>query len=234
MNASFYNSEKKPIHVSYPVFKKSIQGLETRYGGVPKIIGKHTFRETSPTAQGLIVTALKRLGLISPDGEPTQELVDLAYSTNEDKWSENLAQVLARHYPEEIDMLRSGQQDCLGDILAQNYMGSTRRKAIRFFMMAADDAGFSIGNQSRISVQANSTDPISSGSGKKRVSRKNQSMSSSNSQNNQDTWTVTLGDDCHHAGSLLIPRIVDFDDAELVHAILEVARLYKEKTKGGQ
>lgn len=234
MNRSVDDYEKKPIHVSYPVFKESILGLPVRFGGIPRQINKEIFDEASPTAQGLVVSALKRLQLITPSGQATQDLVYLASSTRDGEWEENLRELLTKYYQKELKILSSGTKDELAESLASGYKGSTLRKAVRFFLMAAIDAGFAVGKQHRVKQSANQTDPILSAAAKETVSKMKRSKSSSNAQTNQDTWMVTLGDDNCQAGTILIPRVVDLDDPDLVHALLEVARLYSAKTKGGQ
>lgn len=132
--------KKTAAYVPWGTFKNALDQLEK---GMPSRIDRSVFTGLAWTVQNQLFIALRFLGLLEGEDEPTQILDDLVKGTDEERKAK-LAKVVRDSYAELISIdltkaTRSHFEEKLGEFY--NVTGDTRVKAVRFFLNAADYVG---------------------------------------------------------------------------------------------
>lgn len=153
--------ELQPPYIAW----SSLLGLLDKMAtdGLPSRVDKSYLHNHSGATQTQILAALRSLELIGSDGVPTQALQVLVQEEGKTR-QEAVASLLASRYPAVVELGRTnatqGQlEDAFQDM---GVTGDTRRKAVAFFLKAADYAG--------VSVSRNWTTPRVSAAGSTRKS----------------------------------------------------------------
>lgn len=105
---------------------------------LPNRIDRSYLRGMSGADQSQLMVALKAFGLVGENGKIEQELVELA--TDPDGRPKRIGEMVRRFYPAEVKLgAENGTPKQLEDSFEESFSltGSTRQKAIRFFLSAA-------------------------------------------------------------------------------------------------
>lgn len=132
--------ESRPVP-PYAPFATLLHQLERmERDGVPGRIDKTYLIGMAGGTQNQLKHAMRSLGLISENGEATQELIDLAKKPNERQ--QLLATILRERYPTLVGLGQDATRGQLDEALAEYGLnGVTARKAATFFVLAATYAG---------------------------------------------------------------------------------------------
>jgi hypothetical protein len=127
-----------PPYIAFLTFLHLLERMETE--GLPLQVDR-TFLRGSNTSNTQLMNALKSLGLIGDDGKVTESMRQLVESPTERK--QLVGRLLTTYYPEAVQLgtgnTTHGQlEKAFGD--AYGVTGSTLRKAVSFFLQAADYA----------------------------------------------------------------------------------------------
>ena len=230
------NTNKVAIQLSYPLFQEGTLGLASLPEGVPDSVTKDTFVNLSENAKELMMTALRRLELIDHEGNVEDELRELANSYSVEKWNRQMSNLLVKHYPKELEILKTGTPEQLAESIASNYTGSRKNKAVRFLAMAAADIGYIVSSKFADSFQlTNSTAkrlPKDAEISTCKPHARQQGV-----QDQTDVLAVSLNRGGNSVGTIFIPSSVDIADATLMNAILDAAGIFaerQEQKKGGE
>jgi hypothetical protein len=100
-----------------------------------------------PAARTQLLHAMRFLDLIAEDGQPTKVLMDLLSSVGTPKYAAALQEALRRSYPEVATVdLSSATPSMLADAFKHRARSPDRgRKALRFFLCAAQRAELPVG-----------------------------------------------------------------------------------------
>lgn len=140
-----HDSKKAAVYVGWTTFNNSIQVLATQ--GIPNRIDRTVFPGYAGSVQSQLLAGLKFLGLIAdPDGKPTADLRALAVSDEAAK-KKQLEKILRERYADlfKLDLMKTTSGE-LDDQMAKSYgvTGSTRARAVRFFLAAVAYLGIEI------------------------------------------------------------------------------------------
>jgi hypothetical protein len=130
-------------YVSWSTFSNVLDALTQ---GIPNQIDRSVFPTQSGSQQTQLLTAFKFLGLTDEDGKPQPALEALAVR-DEASRKKQTAKLLRDHYPELFALrLEKATPDELSKAVEAHYgvSGSTRDKAVRFFLGAAEFAGVTL------------------------------------------------------------------------------------------
>jgi len=230
------NTNIPAIQISYILFKEGTLGLSCLPGGVPQNVTKESFVDLSDNAKELMITALRRLALINYSGDVTDQLKDLANSHSVDKWNAQMSLLLELHYSDELKILRTGTPDQLADLVARNYTGSRRNKAVRFLANAAIDIGYTV----NIKFGNNHQNAMTSSQFFSNETESMPYMPTAIEPNNHlrdDFLSVCLVSGEHPITTISIPSSIDISDTDLMQALLEVAGIFADRqaeSKGGK
>jgi hypothetical protein len=159
------NRELPPPYFAFKTLINTITKMEEV--GPPNRIDRYFLTGMSGAGQTQFIAGLKSLGLIDEDGVVQQQFVDIV--TKPAQRPALIAQVLRERYPEAVELGKSNATT--GELLEifQQYgvQGDTARKAIAFYLKAAEYAG-------DISLSPNFKTPSvrTSGGGSKRRPKK--------------------------------------------------------------
>jgi hypothetical protein len=128
--------KRTAAYVPWATFKNAIDQLAK---GIPSRIDRSVFAGTAWNAQTQLFIALRFLGLLKGEDDPTPLLEDVVKGT-EDERKQKLSKVIRDSYADlmAIDLTkatRSHFEEKLGELY--NVSGDTRVKAVRFFISAA-------------------------------------------------------------------------------------------------
>lgn len=141
-------TDKVPVYLSFKTFQSAIQNLRTH--GLPAKIDRSTFDSRSGQEQTQIISALKFLGLID-EGNHTQnvlrELKEVAENSPEEK--SLLALLLQHRYAKvfDLDLVNTTPNALEAAIGEYGATGTTRDRAVRFFIKAAEHAGIQLSSR---------------------------------------------------------------------------------------
>lgn len=145
MNETGEEKKSIPPYVAYKTFSNFMDRLKV---GIPSRIDRGFLSSYSGGMQAQLISTLKSLELINPNGVPTEKLRDLVNSEGADK-TKRLYEVIAASYPflfrAEID-LTSITSSHLEDEFKTGggVSGGTVPKCIAFFVAIAKDAGIEL------------------------------------------------------------------------------------------
>jgi hypothetical protein len=134
--------QSRPAYLPFATFRAAIQNL--RAHGLPPKLDKSAWTSRSYTEQAQIWAAFQFLQLVDNDGRiepPLQILVEAKEDTPEEKAA---IAVLLKHSYEKVFALdlKTATPKQLEDAMAEyGVSGSTRQRAIRFFIKAAQHVG---------------------------------------------------------------------------------------------
>jgi hypothetical protein len=135
-------TDKVPVYLSFKTFQSAIQNLRTH--GLPATIDRSTFDSRSGQEQTQIISALKFMGLIDESNHTQQSLRDLK-DAKENSGEEKtlLANLLRQRYAKvfSLDLENTTPNALEGAIGEYGATGTTRDRAVRFFIKAAEHSG---------------------------------------------------------------------------------------------
>jgi hypothetical protein len=133
--------KRSAAHLPFKTFLSIIVFLATH--GIPHRIDRSVFRQFSGATATQAFIGLRFLGLMDDDGVPTAMLATLV-NADDDQRRVLLGDLLRKAYPAlfELDLTKATAAQ-FEQALGSNYnvSGSTRTKAARFFLSAAEYAG---------------------------------------------------------------------------------------------
>lgn len=131
-----------PPYLSYKTFTNFINGIAEK--GIPMRIDRGILGHLSGAAQGHLLATLKYLELIDASGIPSERLGELAHSQGEDR-KRVLLDILKKSYPflfsDGFEVQRATSRLMQEKFTEAGASGDTVRKAIAFFLTAAQAAG---------------------------------------------------------------------------------------------
>jgi len=136
-------TKRTAAYVPWGTFRNSLNRLSE---GVPNQIDRSVFHGLAGGTQTQLVATMKFLGLIDDNGIPSDELKRLV-AVNELERKPLLKRLLERAYPDLIALeLASATPEQVDAQMEASYNvgGSTRRKAVRFFLAGAQEAGIEL------------------------------------------------------------------------------------------
>ncbi len=139
MEATAKRESISPPYVPWTTFKGFIERLEPP-NIVPTQIDSTIVKTYAGSVQRLLLQSLRWLELIEPDGKVRDELKDLVNRKAERP--QLIRQILERRYPWALSLDGNSTELQLNTAFGENtgVEGDTRRKAISFFLAAADYA----------------------------------------------------------------------------------------------
>lgn len=140
--------EKEPlvaVYLSFKTFQSSVESLRTH--GLPNKLDRSAWNTRSSVDQGQIMSAFKFLGLVDQSGNTQETLKKLVSATSNSNDEKNiLKELLKERYPKvfALDLNSATPLQFVEAIGSYNATGSTRDRAVRFFIKAAGYAGISL------------------------------------------------------------------------------------------
>src|SRR5688500_6352279 len=113
-------SEEKltPAYVSYATFKNTVRGL-AQHGHIPDRIDHSVLSSMSGSARAQFLGAMRFLGLINKEGDPSESLRKLAVASEPD-WKQQLRELVKCAYTDQIKLFATGTpqqlRESFGDI----------------------------------------------------------------------------------------------------------------------
>ena len=138
------NPDFTPPYPAFKTFTNFLEGLEEKQEQFPPRIDRGYLRGLSGVSQSQLLAALRAFELIDEDGGVTQALKDLA--TRPDDRPQLVGDIVRKHYPEMVKLAEdNATSKMLEDAFAEyGLSGSTRRKAISFFIKASEWGGITL------------------------------------------------------------------------------------------
>jgi len=128
------------VYVAWLTFKNAVEQLTEH---LPNRVDRSVFPSMAGGVQNQLFAALKFLGLTGDDGRPTQILRELAVS-DEATRKQRLAMILRERYAAlfKLDLTKTTYNELTEQMgVSYGVSGSSRKKAVRFFLTAADHVG---------------------------------------------------------------------------------------------
>ncbi len=134
-------SEEHGFRPPYPPFKtftNFLEGLEEKREQFPPRIDRSYLRGLSGVSQSQLLATLRAFELIDDEGRVTPALKELAISP--EQRPRLIGELVHRYYPKAVELGRNNAtQQMLEDEFAEyGLTGSTRRKAVSFFLKASE------------------------------------------------------------------------------------------------
>jgi Family of unknown function (DUF5343) len=131
-----------PPYAPFPSLKNFVQNAKQQ--GLANRIDRSVLTNFSGSAQTQLITSFRFLGLIDSKGHPTDRMVALVGAGETEQWSVALATLLRAAYPllfEGFD-LATASPNQFNERFRNAFPGadSVQRKAVTFFLAAAQDA----------------------------------------------------------------------------------------------
>lgn len=195
--------KRSAAYISWQTFKNSLDRL--RDAGMPNRIDKSVFVGLSGGTQIQLVAAMKFLGLIDEQGDPSPGFRELV-EKDELERKEPLRRVFEAAYPKLFDLdLTKCSPDQLNEAMTAEYgvRGSTRQKAVRFFLTGAEDLGIAV---SPFLVKAGKATVRSNGASRRTRKKKATAKQQSTAKVGGTSRTVPLAS----GGELTLSATADF------------------------
>lgn len=137
--------DKKVLSAAYTPFKTFLSSLDhLKSHGIPNSIDRSFFQSQSGTMQGQIIGAFRFLGLIDENGAPSEKMVALVNSSEEERKTQ-LAGILKQAYTNlfeaDLEKITPAQFDALFSTEIYGVSGDTKNKAKSFFFFALKNSG---------------------------------------------------------------------------------------------
>jgi hypothetical protein len=131
---------KSSIPAAYLPFKTFLGAVEALEHGIPKKIDRTIWRSQSGVTQSQIMMALRFFGFLDDQDQPTQALQ--RFVENKDRRPEMVSSLLRHSYKSliEHDLTKMTPKMLADEMENYNVSGDTKRKAIAFFLRAAQFA----------------------------------------------------------------------------------------------
>ncbi len=179
-----------PPHLAFATF---ISGLETLQQGLPDKLDRSAWSSQSGSNQAMLLRSFRFFRLTDNDEVVQSLLRDLVEQPEQRKGF--IRELLQSHYPKIVELGRTNatkQQlhDAMGEFGVE---GDTRRKAITFFLQAADYAEVPVSNHwPGIKKRGASGTRMRSGGTRRRTATPPAGTSAARQQPSGDSKTVTL------------------------------------------
>lgn len=134
-----------PPYGSFRTFWSFIDTLAER--PLPPQIDGSILDKKSGTDRIGILMALKKFELIAGEDQSVTPALDAVVRADKDQRREALAAILRRHYPKQLEVSeRNGTETMLNESFSTDFglNGDTRRKAVTWFLHAAQEAGIKL------------------------------------------------------------------------------------------
>src|SRR5215218_1518244 len=133
-----------PPYPAFKTFTNFLEGLEEKQQQFPPRIDRGYLRGLSGVSQSQLLAALRTFDLIDEEGNVTPALKELV--VNADDRPRLVGDIVRAYYPE---MVKLGEENATSKMLEDAFAeyglsGSTRRKAISFFLKAAEWGGIKL------------------------------------------------------------------------------------------
>jgi hypothetical protein len=122
---------------AYLPFKTFLSALESLEHGIPKKIDRTIWRTQSYVVQTQIIMALRFLGLLDDEDNPTPKLHQLVEKKADRKMFLNNLMVDAYRSIIDLDLTKTTPKMLDDEMEKYNVSGDTKKKAVRFFLQAA-------------------------------------------------------------------------------------------------
>jgi hypothetical protein len=139
-------SRTTPPYTSYRTFKTFLHDLHEE--GVPSRIDRSVLTRFSGVVGTQLMHALRFLGLIADQGQPTERLIGLASAHGAPDWSGKLLELLRREYAPMFAIdLETATPSHFNEAFRKAFPAADAvvQKCVTFFLYAASDAGVKIG-----------------------------------------------------------------------------------------
>ena len=158
------NPDFTPPYPAFKTFTNFLEGLEEKQEQFPPRIDRSYLRGLSGVSQSQLLAALRAFDLIEEDGSVTPALKDLA--TRPDDRPQLVGDIVRTYYPKMVEL---GNENATAKMLEDEFAeyglsGSTRRKAISFFLKAAEWGGIKLSPHFAVPRAT----PTGNGSGKRK------------------------------------------------------------------
>jgi Family of unknown function (DUF5343) len=131
-----------PPYASWTMFESTLERM--RQEGIPGRVDRSFLHTASGSARAQLTGALRSLGLIDAEMQPTDTLKELV--ENPDQRAALLKLLLETFYAPIVELADNATQDQLAEAFREEYniQGSTVVKAISFYLSAANAAGLKV------------------------------------------------------------------------------------------
>ncbi|MCH7792137.1 MAG: DUF5343 domain-containing protein [Planctomycetes bacterium] len=230
-------TEKKttPPYIPYSTFKNATTGkLVTSAGDLPSHIDSSVLPGMAGGTQAHYFVALRFFGLIDKEGRPSDRLRRMV--SGDDGWEAEMKALLERHYSDHLPILPNGTPKKLRQSFDQYASsGSVIMKSVRFFVVAAEDAGFKVAD----SIQKSKGGPVPSRAGggrRRRKFRDDDHDDERQTDPGKRTGMITypLHFPGRAAGEIVVPNNITPDDIEVVKTMVTAIEIYANAQKGGE
>ena len=226
-------------YVSFVTFQSGIQAL--RDHGLPPKVDRSAWSSKSGVDQTLTLNALKFLGLVDATGKTQQALRDLVdVEPNTDEAKHLLGTILRQRYDKvfELDLKTATPNQVFDAIGAYGPTGSTRDRAVRFFIKAVEHCGITVSGRLTKGIRARGAATSSQSNGNTVKSRRKRkaphSTGESSATEHQGTAMKTI-ELTAAGGSLTLsgtfnPFELASDERTLVYDIIDKMKAFEETT----
>jgi hypothetical protein len=140
-----------PPYIPYRTFKGYLDGM--KQSGIPGKIDRSVLRNRSGAEQTMLINALAYLRLISDNGIPMEALGELVNAEGPDR-QKVLRSVLMTRYPflfsDKINLNNAVPSQLSAAFGEAGVSGDTIRKAVAFFLAAAEDAAIPLSSYLKV------------------------------------------------------------------------------------
>jgi hypothetical protein len=164
--------EFTPPYPPFKTFTNFLEGLEEKQEQFPPRIDRSYLRGLSGISQSQLLATLRAFELIDEGGNITPALKELA--TQPEDRPKLVADLVRNYYPE---MVKLGEENATGKMLEDAFAehgltGSTRRKAISFFLKAASWGGIKLSPHFAVPRATGSSNGKTGGKRKRQAKRR--------------------------------------------------------------
>jgi hypothetical protein len=166
---------KTPPYVSYPSFKTLMSELHDH--GVPSRIDRSVLKRFSGVVGTQLITALRFLGFLDGQSQPTARLTELVAAYGTPEWGHKLIPILQEAYAPLFGLdLGNATASHFDETFRKSFPGSDAvlAKSANFFLGAAKDGGIILSDR----VLHGRKPRTSNGSARRRAPRRKESNSS--------------------------------------------------------
>jgi hypothetical protein len=177
-----------PVYLSFKTFQSAVDNL--RAHGLPDPIDRTTWDSRSGADQTQIISAFKFLGLIGDGDHPTESLKKLKdTAANSEQEKRLLAEITRERYAKvfELDLKTATPAQLDTAIGSYGATGTTRERAVRFFLKLAEHCGISM--SSRLTRGSSSVQPTVVTNGSPVPQKRRRARKTSNTIQQNDTGT---------------------------------------------
>ena len=223
-------SQPAPPYVPYTTFKNSIRALAAS-GQMPSRVDKSLFPTLSGSTRNLLISAMSNTMLIEEDGSPTSELESLA-AASDSEWPKLLKAWIARNYnAKQLEAIEKGTPQQLKESIG-DHSASTRDKAIRFLVSAAEDCGLPIAPHHARSRTTNGSNSGQRRTRRRRPSKAPETPTETTARQATDVDVIPIMIPGKPGGQIVLPKSIDENDITLLAGAFEYAKLYIQNKKG--